>query len=242
MCGVFGLYGDIDADVARASFGMLEHRGRDNIGEFVGANRVLFHCLHAIVGEVNQPLQQNGSLFLSNCEIYNWKEINEKYGFVCTNDAEVLFALLEMKGIEGLSEVDGVYAFAWENKGIVYLVRDILGVKPLCYVYDENVFAFASEGKALSPYGDVAQLLPTEILMYNIDNKTIDKQKRNFFSIKKEPSETKGTIMKQLEQKVIAAVEKRIAGLDHFGVLFSGGVDSTLLAFILQRLLMEIQK
>jgi diphthine-ammonia ligase len=246
MCGILGVYGQVDSRLARASFGALAHRGHDGSGEVIEANKALFHCLHAVVGDVKQPLRKDGSVFLSNCEIYNWETLNEKYGFGVSNDAEVLFALLELKGVEGLRELDGVYAFAWEKEGMVYLLRDILGVKPLCYVYNENIFAFASEGKVLMQYGNVEFLLPTDILVYDIHKKTIQKNKRKFFSIKVKQSETehsdvqlhdsKIATMKSLQQKLIASVEKRVAGLDHFGILFSGGVDSAFLAFICKKL------
>jgi diphthine-ammonia ligase len=246
MCGILGVYGDVNINVARASFGLLKHRGSDAAGEVVDSSRALFHCLHAVVGHVKQPLEKDGSVFLSNCEIYNWKLLDEKYEFGCSNDAEVLFALLEKFGVDVLDEVDGVYAFAWEKDGVVVFARDILGVKPFCYVHNKDVFAFASEGKALLGYGNVEYLLPTELLIYDVANKRIEKQKRDFFRIEAQQSEiernnveqrvTKEKLMKQLEQKLVVAVKKRIAGIDHVGILFSGGVDSTVLAFICKKL------
>jgi len=224
MCGIYGSFG------GKGNFDKIKHRGKDGIGQIADNEKILFHTLHAIVGKVKQPLTKENSTFMSNCEIYNWKKLNEKYALNAKNDAELLFFLLEKKGLSALDELDGVYAFYWEKQGVVYLVRDILGVKPLCYTDD---FAFASEGKALE--GDVKELDPRKILKYDVKSKKISFIDRSFFTINQN-NDNKKNILKELEVKLVEAVQKRTAGLDHFGILFSGGIDSTILAFICKKL------
>ncbi|MEK6921919.1 MAG: asparagine synthetase B, partial [Nanoarchaeota archaeon] len=233
----FGVFGkSIDTKQAQRSFDHIVHRGKDALGKIEENNRILFHCLHAIVGNVKQPLVSGTSTFMTNCEIYNWKELNKKYKLNAKNDAELLFLLLEKRGLAGLDEVDGVYAFFYQKGDIVYLARDIIGEKPLCYVFDNNIFAFASEGKAIAQYGSIRHLLPTEILEYDTKNNTFKKIKRDFFTIPKKTMLPKFKIIKQLEALFFKAVEKRLEEIDHFGILFSGGIDSTLLAFISKKL------
>lgn len=238
MCGIFGIFSEkeIDKKKAEEGFSKIVHRGKDAIGKIIVSDKILFHCLHAIVNYVNQPLTSNSSIFMANCEIYNWKELNQTYGFSARNDAELFFFLLEKKSIAALDELDGVYVFFYQNDDDIYLGRDILGEKPLCYVFNENLFAFASEAKALKGYGTVQHLMPTQILHYNQKTHTMDIIERTFFDLPKENTAKKEFIIKELETKLISAVQKRIIDLHSFGILFSGGIDSTLLAFLSKKL------
>ena len=85
-------------------------------------------------------------------------------------------------------------------------------------------------------YGKSQFLLPTEILMYDVTTHQLKREQRAFFTLPKETKDSKKKIVKELEEKLIAAVAKRLEGIDHLGILFSGGVDSTLLAFISKKL------
>lgn len=237
MCGIFGVFGkNIDPKQAQRSFDQIVHRGKDALGKVGDKDKILFHCLHAIVGNVKQPFVSGLSTFMANCEIYNWQELNAKYKLHARNDAELLFLLLEKKGLASLDEVDGVYAFFYQKEDVVYLARDIIGEKPLCYVFEEGVFAFASEGKALLQYGKPQFLLPTEILRYDVTTCKLKKEQHAFFTLPKETKDSKEKILIELEEKLFAAVAKRLEGIDHFGILFSGGIDSTLLSFISKKL------
>ncbi len=237
MCGIFGIFGkNIDVKKAEEEFSKIIHRGKDAIGKIVVPDKILFHCLHAVVNHVNQPITSNASLFMANCEIYNWKEVAAKYNFTARNDAELIFLLLEKEGIAVLDELDGGYAFFYQKGNGVYLGRDLIGEKPLCYVFTEDVFAFASEAKALEGYGAVQHLAPTQSLLYNIKKHILKSTERNFFSLPSETKQNKETILKELETKLLSAVKKRIEALDHFGILFSGGIDSTVLAFLCKTL------
>ena len=237
MCGIFGVFGNtIDPKQAERSFDQIVHRGKDGLGKIVERDKALFHCLHAIVGHVKQPFVSGPSTFMTNCEIYNWQELNAKYKLHARNDAELLFLLLEKKGLSCLNELDGVYAFFYQKGNIVHLARDSIGEKSLCYVFENGTFAFASEGKALASYGRSQFLLPTEILSYDITTFKIKKEQRAFFTLPRETKESKEKILAELEEKLFFAVAKRLEGIDHWGILFSGGIDSTLLAFISKKL------
>lgn len=146
-------------------------------------------------------------------------------------DFDGLFGLLEKNGAENLGELDGAYAFAYHNAGSAFLARDLLGLVPLFYATSPH-FAFSSKKKALVSFDDVVELNPREILCYNIDNKEINKIKRDFF---KTGSEIEENITEGLEELLLDAVKKRMPK-GKFGLLLSGGVDSSLLALVLKKM------
>jgi asparagine synthase (glutamine-hydrolysing) len=235
MCGIFGVYKDLNQEKADKAIALLKHRG-SSFKLINEKNKILCHILHPVVNHVQQPLMSKSSVFMANCEIYNWKTLNEKYSCSAKNDAECLFQLLEKKGIAALEEIDGVYALYYEKDNIVILARDILGEKPLCYVHTKDIFAFASEAKALTAYGTPVHLPPDEVLYYDSEKHAIQIKKRQFFTIPKETKELKQEILQKLEKYLIEAVKKRVDGLDNVGILFSGGIDSTIVAFLCKKL------
>jgi len=155
----------------------------------------LGHGLFNLVNNVPQPLtnKDNNSIFITNCEIYNWEELNKKYNLNAKNDADLLFKLLELKNNvkEVLEELDGVYAFAYLKDNTLILTRDLLGVKPLFYYNQNEEFSFTSEKKALEIKNpeNIKELNPKTILKYNIKTKKIDFENKKFYSLGKEHKE-----------------------------------------------------
>ena len=134
---------------------------------------------------------------------------------------------------ETLKEMIGVYSFAYWLDDKVYLARDILGLKPLWYS-TQSGFAFASEKKALvtTDHLKIKELNPREILCYDIKDDTIKKYNREFFSITPEHKMPVETIRADVLKLLNDAVSIRIPD-EPFGILFSGGVDSTIIASII---------
>lgn len=253
MCGITGFFNDLNARIKLGrALEILKERGRDSYGfcgfdncqvkqniralEIPQEENLMAHCLHAIIGEIPQPLVGKGRL-VSNCEIYNWKELNEKYHLGAENDSQMLFSLIEMKGPELLpvilEELRGTYAFAYWLEDDIYLARDIIGLKPLWYSKNQGL-AFASEKKALPDERGVKELNPREILVYNIKSREIKKIHRDFFSIVP-GHENYDKIKKSLKELLTEAVKIRIPE-KKFGLLFSGGLDSATIAIILKKL------
>ncbi len=255
MCGIIGIFNEPQANERiKLALGLLEKRGKDGFGvasekevrvnrtlselKIPHSNNLLGHTLHSIVDFVPQPLKGKGTL-VANCELYNWKELTEKYNFPAKNDAELLLHLLDKFGVkdEILNELDGVYGFAyWKNKK-VYLVRDLLGVKPLWFALEKGKLSFASEKKVLVQLGsnEVQELNPRQVLEYTINTKKIKTILRPFFHYTPELTESKEIILKTLEKLLSKAVEKRVPE-KKFGVLFSGGIDSVFLAHTLKKM------
>ena len=240
MCGIIGVFNKENSiKLAKLGLNEIKNRGKDNQDFYSKENYALGHCLHSIVGSVKQPLFGKGIL-ISNSEIYNWNELNKKYDLNAKNDSEVLLKLIEKKGIghikDILEELDGVYAFAYLFEDQVILTRDLIGEKPIWFSHSDG-FAFASEKKALEKIGfnNAIELNPRKILFYHIKNNRIDFLERDFFKIIPEITSAKGEIINQLIVLLENSIKKRIPDRK-FGVLFSGGIDSTIIALILKRL------
>ncbi|NQV91575.1 diphthine--ammonia ligase [Candidatus Woesearchaeota archaeon] len=229
MCGIVGIFHHEQAKKQiETALAILKNRGKDASKILELSQGVIGHTLHAVVNHVPQPLQAKGML-TANCEIYNWKELAKKHNFNAENDAELLLQFLDNN--QNIEKLDGVFAFAYIRDNIVTLARDLFGVKPLWFVHNRDQFAFASEKKALEKLGylDIQELNPRSILTYNINTKEITFKNRTFVTYLPEHQESYETLKKQTEELLDAAIEKRIPH-QKFGLLFSGGIDSTFLA------------
>jgi len=240
MCGIVGVFNRQSASkLAASALDAMKERGKDGAGvaterkvsiaktpdklSHLPGKNVLGHVLHAIVHDVEQPICKKGIISV-NGEIYNWKELKEKHGFHSRNDSELILDLIEKDGIaEAIKEFDGVFAFAYWKGNRVTIARDILGVKPLWYSIEDG-FCFASEKKALGAIGctDIEELNPRTVLTYT--TKGITTRKRPFLR----PSE-KGDTEAIIKEAITKRIPERKVGL-----LFSGGLDSTVIAKILK--------
>ena len=231
MCGIIGIFNNKDSlGLVKRGLIILKERGKDGTNLHNEDNFTLGHTLHSVVGSVKQPIEGK---FVSNCEIYNWEKLNKHKA---KNDSELLFKILEEKGIKALDDLDGVYSFAYKKGNKLYLARDIIGIKPVWYSHN-NGFSFASEKKVLEKLGflDINELNPRKILIYNIKENKIDFIERPFFDITPEIKDNKSKIIEQLDKLLTGSIKKRIPKRK-FSLLFSGGIDSTLIAFILKKL------
>jgi len=241
MCGIIGIFNHEEAkELAERALSKILYRGKDSKGFFSSEKNCIAHCLHSVVNFVEQPFKGKGTMIV-NCEIYNWKEINEKFSFNARNDAETLFLLIEKKGMtkETLEEIDGVYSFCYWIDEKVYLARDILGEKPLWFSRYEH-FAFASEKKALKEIGmyDCEELNPRKIAVYDLKNNKLEFIEREFFKITPENKKSYEQIKKETAGLLINSISKRIPD-KKFGILFSGGIDSSIIALICKQLGVE---
>ena len=236
MCGITGAINlENHKEIASNALNKILYRGIDNKKIHSENNFTFAHCLHSIVGNKPQPLIKGNFIFGSNCEIYNWKELKEKYNLNSENDAELLFDLLikklnkpeELNSI--LKEVSGVFAFFLHNKKENYtiLARDLLGEKPLWF-YNKDSLIFASERKAIaSKEIEPEELNPRKILLFNHKTNKLTFLHQDFFKIEPEKL-NKENLKRLIKSSILQRVPNK-----HLGILFSGGLDSTLLAHIL---------
>jgi asparagine synthase (glutamine-hydrolysing) len=227
MCGIAGAAGkDTEASV-QMMLEAIKHRGPDGTGMFSMGEVTLGNVLLKITGDMSQPIHNRGALTY-NGEIYNFREIAEKRNLRTDSDSEVVFDLIESEGFEAaLGELDGDYAFAFATDGIIQLARDPAGVKPLYYGKSEELFAFASEKKALSAIGitEMSSLKPGHILTYS--SGTIFEKKATGF-VRGERIIDENLASDALFNAIEQGVKKRI--YSPCAIAFSGGLDSSLIA------------
>jgi asparagine synthase (glutamine-hydrolysing) len=174
VCGIAGLVRTngivVSSEQTKTMCSAMSHRGPDNEGIWLDATGrcCLGHRRLSILDlshAADQPmLSQTGRFAITfNGEIYNYKELRsrlEKEGirFRGTSDTEVLIEWLASRGLDGVRNLEGMFAFGlWDSReAALYLVRDPLGIKPCYYVHHSGrMLAFASEVKSLLAGGVV---------------------------------------------------------------------------------------
>lgn len=211
-----------------------------------------------------QPLKGCNDRFLLgfNGEIWNYENLRENlsqngHDFTTDSDSEVIIHLFEEKFkntnsfidaiIETVKELDGEYVFAIHDteKKRFTLVRDPVGIKQLYYGENDKHIAFCSERKPLWLLGlNPKRLLPDSILDIN-HNRFHNNYDLNLLSIKK-LQRCKATItdeqiaLKKYKQSLFNSIKKRTKGQKRIGVIFSGGIDSVLVAHIAKQMGIQV--
>jgi asparagine synthase (glutamine-hydrolysing) len=215
------------------------HRGPDWSGVFADAGAILVHERLAIVDPASgaQPLRsQDGTLVLAvNGEIYNYRELRaaSRYGFTTGSDCEVINALYSEQGNDPdwVNKLNGIFAFAlWDSKAARYLIaRDPIGVCPLYWGHDnQGRLCVASEMKALADVcADVTTFPPGHI--YDSATGELHRYYRRPW---RDYAYTKGREIPlgDLRAAFEAAVHRQLMTDVPYGVLLSGGLDSSLVA------------
>lgn len=264
MCGIAGITGTDISEKLHDILISLKHRGPDGTGVFVDGvtsygnldnlkihegSFGLGHDLLSIVGcePDSQPIVYDNYVLVCNGEIYNFKELKNKFNidFKTDSDCEIIISLIKMfyngslydAVVKTIDQLDGDYAFAVYDGKNFAAVRDPVGVKPLYFGenVDEEIFAFASEKKALWKIGiNDVKTVPPDSMLYNkelvkMSNKlkTVTMQK-----LERQSNLSKEILKKQLKDLLMTSVKKRVSGLSKVGILFSGGIDSTIIAKI----------
>ncbi|MFT4310571.1 MAG: asparagine synthetase B family protein [Candidatus Woesearchaeota archaeon] len=232
MCGIIGYIGKQQQAMEQA-LQSLTHRGHDMQELIEGKEPIPYaigHVLHAMVGHVKQPLVHNQYIFVGNIELYNWKILAQHYSIDAQNDAQVAFALLQTLGMRAINVFDGDFAFAFYDGTSWYLARDCFGVKPLWYGTNGKELWFASEHHC---FADMHLLDPTTYITYT--NHVCSVTTWHTWQ-EQEVRQTQQDIVLHIESLFKQAVAKRSAYDKPIGVLFSGGIDSVLVAYTLKLL------
>jgi asparagine synthase (glutamine-hydrolysing) len=163
MCGIVGVRRfdgrPVDVDLLAVMAKRLVHRGPDDIGFWSNSTTGLAHTRLSIIdlGSSKQPMASHGGRqhLVFNGEILNYRQLRAElpYPYRTNGDTEVLLALYQRFGPEGVTRLRGQFAYALHDTetGETHLWRDRLGILPLYYYFDGTLFAFASEIKALLP-------------------------------------------------------------------------------------------
>jgi len=222
----------------------LRHRGPDWSGVYASKKAILVHERLAIVGVDSgaQPLYnpEKTHVLAVNGEIYNHKELREElnsdFVFQTDSDCEIILALYKEKGIHFLDDLNGIFAFClYDEEKDAYLIgRDHIGIIPLYTGHDKDGnFYVASEMKALVDVCSHIEEFPAGHYMWSDDKKPVKYYSRDWESYEsvKNNEASAESIQKGLED----AVHRQLMCDVPYGVLLSGGLDSSIISAITQK-------
>ena len=249
MCGFVGVFDlkvpaqELRPQVLKMSK-KIRHRGPDWSGIFSCDKAILSHERLSIVDPESgqQPLySKDGKLALAvNGEIYNHMEIRERIGdsyeFLTHSDCEVILALYREKGINFLEDLNGIFAFAlYDVEKDVYLIaRDHIGIIPLYQGWDKHGnYYVASELKALEGHCSIIEeFLPGKYL-YSADGEVKTWYEREWQSY--DAVKDNGFDIAELRKALEDAVHRQLMSDVPYGVLLSGGLDSSVISAIAKK-------
>ena len=250
MCGIVAVLDIASGDVTKLRSQVLKmsdklrHRGPDWSGIYTGEKAILAHERLSIVDPQSggQPLKsKDGKIILTvNGEIYNHLAIREQlkgeYEFQTGSDCEVILALYRKKGIHFLEDLNGIFAFVLydEDKDEYLVARDPIGVIPLYIGTDKaGHIMVASELKALEGYAVHYEPFLPGHYYYSKEKKQVRWYVRDWMeydAVKDTPVD-----ISDLKRSLEAAVQRQLMSDVPYGVLLSGGLDSSIISAIAKK-------
>ena len=242
MCGIVCAF-DIKSNSDEVRSNVLKmakkvrHRGPDWSGIYSNERAVLAHERLAIVDPTSgkQPIISDDGLkvIAVNGEIYNHIDLKKKhtpdYNFKTESDCEVILALYQEKGVSFLNDLNGIFAFAlYDSSNDKYIIaRDHMGIIPLYMGWDkQNIFYVSSELKSLEGVCNKIELFPPGHYLDSNDGQLTKWYVPKWTSFDRvKDSET---IIKHIHDSLSAAVKRQLMSDVPYGVLLSGGLDSSI--------------
>ena len=249
MCGIVGIF-DIkeqSSELRKKALRMsqkIRHRGPDWSGIYCGSHAILCHERLSIVDPQSgkQPLYSpDGKQVLAvNGEIYNHQQIRQEtaseYEYQTGSDCEVILALYRAHGINFLERLSGIFAFAlYDEERDEYLIaRDPIGVIPLYIGHDKDGKTYvASELKALEGFCDEYEpFLPGHYLYSRegVMRRWYTRDWMEYDAVEDNPAD-----IDKLRVGLQEAVKQQLMSDVPYGVLLSGGLDSSIISAIAQK-------
>ena len=222
----------------------VRHRGPDWSGIYSDNKAILAHERLSIVDPVSgkQPLfsEDKKLILAANGEIYNHRDLRKQfegnYNFQTESDCEIILALYKKKGVDFIDEMNGIFGFALYDvdKDEYFIARDHMGIIPLYIGWDKNgTFYVASELKALEGVCTKIELFPPGHYLSSKDGEYVKWYKREWtdFDAVKENQ----TSIDELHDALEAAVHRQLMSDVPYGVLLSGGLDSSVTSAIAKK-------
>lgn len=249
MCGIIGIFqieNQTDSLRQRALkiSHKIRHRGPDWSGIYVGGSAILCHERLSIVDPQSggQPLYSpdRQQVLAVNGEIYNHREIRARYqgnyAFQTGSDCEVILALYRDKGVDFLEELNGIFAFAlYDVERDEYLIaRDHIGIIPLYIGKDnEGLLYVSSELKALEGICDEIEPFLPGHYYWSREGKMHRWYQRDWMDY--DAVKDNQTSVEELHDALEAAVQRQLMCDVPYGVLLSGGLDSSVISAIAKK-------
>ena len=249
MCGIAAIFNIKEQtsslrDKALKMAKKIRHRGPDWSGIYCGGSAILAHERLSIVDPESggQPLYSpdKKQVLAVNGEIYNHRDIRKqfegKYEFQTGSDCEVILALYREKGINFLEDLNGIFAFALydEEKDDFLIARDPIGVIPLYIGYDSDGKVYcASELKALEGFCERYEPFLPGHYYWSKEGKMTRWYTRDWMTydaVKDNPASVSA-----IHDALEAAVKRQLMSDVPYGVLLSGGLDSSVISAIAKK-------
>lgn len=249
MCGIAAIFNIKEQtsslrDKALKMAKKIRHRGPDWSGIYCGGSAILAHERLSIVDPESggQPLYSpdKKQVLAVNGEIYNHRDIRKqfegKYEFQTGSDCEVILAMYREKGINFLEDLNGIFAFALydEEKDDFLIARDPIGVIPLYIGYDSDGKVYcASELKALEGFCERYEPFLPGHYYWSKEGKMTRWYTRDWMSydaVKDNPASVSA-----IHDALEAAVKRQLMSDVPYGVLLSGGLDSSVISAIAKK-------
>ncbi|KKF97518.1 Asparagine synthetase [glutamine-hydrolyzing] 1 [Ceratocystis platani] len=250
MCGIFACHRHPDVQAFKPTAlklsKLIRHRGPDWSGSVISNNTILCHERLSIVGVESgaQPLTNSDETIILavNGEIYNHrsirKNLHNSYHFKTASDCEVVIPLYEKYGKDAPNHLDGMFSFVLYDKkqDRIIAARDPIGITTLYQGWsskEPDTVYFASELKSLAPVCDKIEAFPPG----HVFDSLTGERTRYFNPSWWEPSRvpTSPLDLTAIRESLEKSVRKRLMAEVPYGVLLSGGLDSSLVASIAQR-------
>ena len=222
----------------------IRHRGPDWSGIYSDEKVIMAHERLAIVDPASgkQPLfsEDKKLILAANGEIYNHRELRNqfdgRYKFQTESDCEVILALYKEKGVDFVDDMNGIFGFAiYDVENDEYFIaRDHMGIIPLYIGWDKfGTFYVASELKALEGVCSKIELFPPGHYLSSKDAKFVQWYKRDWESY--EAVKNNKTEIAEVRQALEDAVHRQLMSDVPYGVLLSGGLDSSVTSAIAKK-------
>ena len=249
MCGIVAIFNikEQTPELRAKALSMskkIRHRGPDWSGIYCGGSAILAHERLSIVDPQSggQPLfaPDKQQVLAINGEIYNHRDIRRRYeqtyAFQTGSDCEVILALYREKGIDFLEELNGIFAFALydEAKDEFLIARDPIGVIPLYIGYDSDGTVYcASELKALEVFCERYEPFLPGHYYSSREGKMVRWYKRDWMTY--EGAKSNPVPVSALHDALEDAVRRQLMSDVPYGVLLSGGLDSSVVSAIAKK-------
>ena len=222
----------------------IRHRGPDWSGIYCGGSAILAHERLSIVDPESgqQPLfsPDRKQVLAVNGEIYNHQEIRRryagKYDFQTGSDCEVILALYRDKGIKFLEDLSGIFAFVLydEERDEFLIARDPIGVIPLYIGYDSNGTIYvASELKALEGHCERYEPFLPGHYFWSKEPGMKRYYQRDWFDY--DAVKDNDASVSAIHDALVSAVKRQLMSDVPYGVLLSGGLDSSVISAIAEK-------
>ncbi len=222
----------------------VRHRGPDWSGIYCGDKAILAHERLAIVDPTSgkQPLysDDNKLVLAVNGEIYNHRDIRKhfagKYHFRTESDCEVILALYKEKGVDFVDELNGIFGFVlFDSEKNEYMVaRDHMGIIPLYMGWDRNgTFYVSSELKALEGICNKIEFFPPGHYLHSRTGELVRWYKRDWTEY--DAVKNNQSSIEELHDALDAAVKRQLMSDVPYGVLLSGGLDSSITSVVAKK-------